>query len=122
MNKLVLFDIDRTLLREHLKSKESPFSVGFRKVYGIVTSLKVINYQGMTDQEIIIAVLKKHGLDEAEIKAKLKECVNVIEEYSIKEAKFDIDVYEGVPELLDAWEKENILLGLINGNLKMKAR
>ena len=63
MNKLILFDIDKTLVpssRAHHKA----FSEAFKKVYGIDASIKIINHHGMTDQQIIIEVLKKNGLSE----------------------------------------------------------
>lgn len=53
MNKLVLFDVDKTLIgsaKGHLEA----FSKAFRKVYSVETGIEVINYHGMTDQQIII--------------------------------------------------------------------
>jgi len=74
MNKLVLFDIDGTLIKG-FKGHMFAFSKAFLKVYKIKTSIEIINYHGMTDQQIITDVLKKNNLDDKNIKSKLKECM-----------------------------------------------
>lgn len=51
MNKLVLFDIDRTLIIG-TKGHKKAFSEAFKKVYGMETNIDIINHQGMTDQQI----------------------------------------------------------------------
>mgnify|MGYP006307096031 CR=1 FL=1 len=94
-SNLTLFDIDGTLLRsvsgrsaaDHSATKTpaanhqaagtqaashpAAFSEGFRKVYGVDTDIEVIKHSGMTDQQVIIEVLKKNGLQESEILPKL---------------------------------------------------
>ena len=58
MDKLVLFDIDRTLVTGS-KVHHKAFSEGFKKVYGIDTTIDIINHHGMSEQQVIIEVLKK---------------------------------------------------------------
>jgi phosphoglycolate phosphatase-like HAD superfamily hydrolase len=122
VNKLVLFDIDKTLI-EGSKSQRIAFSEAFKKVYGVDTTIDVINHEGTTDQQIIIEVLKKNGLKEEVIKSKIKQCMKVMVkcfEKNIRKEK--IIVLEGVRELLEELNKHNFLMGLVTGNLEPIAR
>lgn len=122
MKKLVLFDIDKTLIKSS-KCHSMAFSEGFKRVYGVDTAIDIIDHQGMTDQQIIIEVLGKNGLDEKSIKSKLKECMKVMVEYFKKNVENDeIVILEGVRELLEQLNKYGVLMGLVTGNLKPIAR
>jgi beta-phosphoglucomutase-like phosphatase (HAD superfamily) len=57
MNKLVLFDIDGTLIKD-FKGHITSLLKSVEKVYG-VKDAKGVNYHGMTDQQIIIEILKQ---------------------------------------------------------------
>jgi phosphoglycolate phosphatase-like HAD superfamily hydrolase len=122
MNKLILFDIDRTLIFNS-KAHHKAFSEAFKKVYGVDTSIEIINHHGMTDQQIIIEVLKKNGLRAKEIKPKIKECMKVMvdsfNEFIENEKIVSLD---GIQNLLDALNKNGFLMGLVTGNLEDIAR
>lgn len=118
MDKLALFDVDSTLVKSS-KGHKAAFSEAFRKVYGVDTNIKVVNYHGMTDQQIIVEVLKKSGLAEKEIKTKLKRCMDVIVEYFEKNIEHDnIAATEGARELLEELDRLDVLMGLVTGNLE----
>ena len=120
MDKLVLFDIDRTLIK-CTKGHIPAFSEAFKKVYNIDTTIDIVNHHGMTDKEIIIEVLKKNGLDEQTIKSKLEECTKeMINYYFFNKIVNDdkIIVLDGVRELLEELNKNNVLIGLVTGNLE----
>lgn len=120
--KLVLFDIDKTLLKS-AKGHHLSFSEAFKKVYGIETDIDIIEHDGMTDQQIITEVLKKNGVDEQTIKSKMPECIAVMVDYFNQVVKDEaIIVLDGVPELLEELKKNNILVGLLTGNLESIAR
>jgi phosphoglycolate phosphatase len=122
MNKLVLFDIDRTLV-EGFKGHMFAFSKAFFKVYKVETSIEIINCHGMTDQQIIIDVLKKNNLNEKNIKSKLKECMEAMIYFFSKIIdKEEIILLGGVKDLLRELEENNILIGLVTGNLETIAR
>ena len=53
MNKLVLFDLDKTLLFG-IAAHRKVFHVALKKPYGIDTSIGIIDYQGMTDRQAIL--------------------------------------------------------------------
>lgn len=118
MHNLVLFDIDSTLTHE-TKSHKRAFSEAFKKVYGLSTSIDVINYQGMTDQQIIFEVMKKIGIKEELIKRKINECMReMVRIFNDKLKDEEIKAIEGVPELLKTLHKSGVYMGLVTGNLE----
>lgn len=123
MKKLVLFDIDHTLLNSsevHIQA----FSEAFKVVYGVDTHIYVIEPHGMTDQQIIIDVLKKNGLDEEKIRAKLEDAMTIMVSYFVEHKDEDKTMrpLDGVPELLEKLEESDHVMGLITGNLEPIAR
>jgi phosphoglycolate phosphatase len=122
MNKLVLFDIDRTLIGRS-ECHHAAFSYAFKKVYNVDVGIKIINYAGMTDPCIVIEVLKKIGLNESLIKAKIEECLDVIVDYFRKNVSRDnIPILDGVEELLRELNKHDVIMGIVTGNLDPIAR
>jgi len=118
MNRLALFDIDRTLIGRS-KCHHDAFSYAFKKIYNVDVDIRIINYGGMTDPDIAIQVLKKIGLKDDFIFLKLDECMNTIVEYFLKNVKKDkIPILSGVKELLVSLQEKDVLLGLITGNLE----
>ena len=120
--KLVLFDIDRTLVVS-FHGYAGAFSEGFKKIYGVDADVNSINHHGMTDQQIIIEVLKRKGLTEGEIHSKIGECMDVIAKafpQFIEQSRFE--VMPGVKTLLRELSKRNVLMGLVTGNLEQIAR
>lgn len=118
MDKLILFDIDGTLINGFKTHKEA-FSESFKKVYGINTNIESINYHGMTDQQIIMEVLRKNGLEEEIIKSKMEDCIKImISCYNKTSVNEEVIVLDGVRELLNELDKHNVLMGLVTGNLE----
>jgi len=118
MKGLILFDIDKTLIKSST-GHSATFSEGFKKIYGVNATTKSIVTHGMTDQQIIIEVLKKKGLTESQIVPKINECMKVMLEYfdNIKDT-IEVNVLGGVPELLEELKNQNFLIGLVTGNLE----
>ncbi len=118
MNKLVLFDIDKTLIKSSTAHKAA-FSFAFKEVYGVATSIDVIQTHGKTDQQIIHEVLKLGGLDDDEIESKLNLCMEtMVIAFKRNYESDNVSILNGVKELLKALEKNNILMGLVTGNLE----
>ena len=118
MNKLVLFDVDRTLIGRS-QCHHDAFSYAFKKVYDVEVDIKIINYGGMTDPAIAIEVLRKIGLKEDIILSKLEECMDEIVDYFLKNVKRDrIPILPGVNDLLELLANNGTLLGLVTGNLE----
>lgn len=118
MNKLVLFDIDKTLVKTSTGHKAT-FSIAFKKVYGIDTNIDIIQHSGMTDQQIIFDVLRLNGLDDAKIKSKLDLCMETMI-CAFKDSSKDnyVILLNGVLELLTELEINDVLMGLVTGNLE----
>lgn len=122
MNKLVLFDIDKTLTKSSKGHREA-FRNAFIKVYGVDTGIDIINPDGMTDTQIIIDVMKKVGLGEQEVRSKLAECIQAMSEYfEGAVVNEEISTLEGVPSLLEELKRQGVLMGLVTGNLEAIAR
>ncbi len=122
MKTLVLFDIDKTLIDSSSAHREA-FSQAFKKVYGIETTIDIINPHGMTDQQIIIEVLKKKGIEEKTIRSKIFNCMKEMVRFFHRGIKQDkIHVLNGVQELLKTLQKHNVIIGLVTGNLEPIAR
>ncbi|MEN4005831.1 MAG: HAD family hydrolase [Methanobacteriaceae archaeon] len=118
MDKLVLFDVDRTLI-ERSQCHHDAFSYAFKKVYGVYVDIRIINYGGMTDPAVVIEVLKKTGLKEDIVCSRLPECMDTIVDYFLKNLKRDkIPILAGVNDLLESLTNNGILLGLVTGNLE----
>lgn len=118
MDKIVLFDIDNTLLDESSTHVDS-FSFAFRKVYGVDASIECINHHGMTDQQIIIDVIKKNGVDERTIKSKLNECMSVMAQYFNENIGCEnLIVLDGVDVILSLLDKRGAILGIVTGNIE----
>jgi phosphoglycolate phosphatase len=122
MKGLVLFDIDKTLIRGST-SRSSLFSDAFREIYGVNTTREIVNIHGMTDQQVIFEVLKKNGLTEKEILLKIEECMDfILDSFKKIEESFEVELNDGVLELLEELKKQDFLMGLVTGNFEQIAR
>ncbi len=118
---LALFDIDGTLLRNN-KAHVDAFEVAFKEVYGVDANVFMIECSGMTDQLIIAEVLKKIGVSEEVIKAKMPTCLEVLAETFARLIKVHhVTVLGGVPELLSTLKSSGVKMGLVTGNLEVIA-
>jgi len=119
---LTLFDIDNTLIKSSAGHRQA-YREAVKDIYGIKVDMNVINYHGMTDQEIIFKVLRKYKLDEGTIRTNLKTCMDVM---ALKYAEIvkseNINILDGVGELLTKLQQNKIICGLVTGNLEKIAR
>lgn len=116
--KLILFDIDDTLIRT-TKAHIDSFSMAFRRVFGVKTTIDIIDHHAKTDKRIIIEVLEKVGIERKEIHQKLGECMRVMVEYFSEAIEEEgVIILEGVLELLEELKDRGHILGIVTGNLK----
>ena len=121
MNRLVLFDIDGTLVSGKCGHKDA-FIHALNEVYGVDVELQWERYRGFTDQMIMEDALAEHDMDRHEINAKLKECIASMDKSFRKSLpKNPIHLLPGAIEGLDAL-KGKAMLGLVTGNMEPIAK
>jgi phosphoglycolate phosphatase-like HAD superfamily hydrolase len=119
-NKLVLFDIDETLIDSGRAGTRS-LNIAFEELFSIEDAFKDIRMAGMTDIQIMKEALRIHGFsnDNGEVDAlKRKYLENLSQEINNpwREMK------PGVQEVLDSLASTSTPLGLLTGNLEAGAR
>jgi phosphoglycolate phosphatase-like HAD superfamily hydrolase len=118
MNQLVLFDIDKTLI-DKSECHHNAFIYAFKKIYNIETNAEVINYHGKTDPQIMHEVLIAEGINESDICPLKDNFLNCLSNYFISNVKSDkIEVMDGAHSLIKELENQNVLLGLLTGNME----
>jgi phosphoglycolate phosphatase len=121
--KLILFDIDGTLLRTD--------GAGRRAMEGAMLARfgtpgdTTYRYDGKTDRQIVREQLRWAGVDDAAIDAQMDD---LLSDYlhilgrDLVETPANAQLCEGVPALLDAVERETeVLMGLLTGNVQQGA-
>jgi len=118
--KLILFDIDGTLLKGRSKIHFKSFSEGLRKVFKINTTPAEIDHDGKTDTGIIIELSEKHGIPKDKVLPRLKEIYKIMIDIYKKNVDLDTDIKPNgnVEKLLTILKKKDHILGLLTGNLE----
>lgn len=121
--KLVLFDIDGTLLWSDGAGR-SAMTGALEHVFGSAGPASY-RYDGKTDLQIARELMRMEGHDEAHIDARLPALVDGYLqrlERELAEGRRAVRVLDGVPELLDALgARDDVVLGLLTGNVRTGA-
>jgi len=130
MKKLVLFDIDGTLIRHF--GPESTINIGwYRFVYALkrvfdidVTPNPKRNYHGGVDRAILFDIASRYGVTKVQFDARFEDVKMAVIDYAhTRETK---QIYEAIPEgvqlihLLRNFSKQ-FLLGILTGNVEKMA-
>jgi len=122
--KLVLFDIDGTLIYPGNGAKRALSKTIFNN-FKVKIKITYENTAGKTDRWIIRDILIGAGIEQNLIDEKIDKILDdylgfVVEEYNKDN---DAKVFEGVLELLEKLSKmENVYLGLLTGNIEKGAK
>ena len=122
MEKLLLFDIDGTLIRSNGAGRLT-LAYALEKLFGTVGPLESYNMSGKTDPRIITDLLMAAGISAKEISKSLPAIYELMAEkgQDIFTEK-GMAACVGVPELLAQLnEQEDVLLGLLTGNAQLTA-
>jgi phosphoglycolate phosphatase-like HAD superfamily hydrolase len=123
LKKLVLFDIDGTLLKVGSVNRQVLIDA-LTEVYGTSGSAATHNFAGKMDSAIIFEVLRNAGLGETEIAllfGKARE--TYIEMFRSRTSPSDVTLLEGVRELLEELSAlTGVLSGLLTGNFEGSGR
>jgi phosphoglycolate phosphatase len=122
--RVVLFDIDGTLLRSGGVGRIA-MEKALRHVFGSPGSSEY-NYDGKTDRQIVRDLMRLDGLTDEQIDERMDE---LIEAYlaglraELASGEREVHVFVGVRELLDELEMhDDVTLGLLTGNVEQGAR
>jgi phosphoglycolate phosphatase len=121
--KLVLFDIDGTLITDGGAAR-SAYRAALARVYGYDGDLTRYDFSGRTDPQITSMVLRDFGLSADDIESRIDDLWEAYLAGLAENATSDrVRELPGVRELLDALAShDDILLGLLTGNIERGAR
>jgi phosphoglycolate phosphatase-like HAD superfamily hydrolase len=118
LTRLVLFDIDGTMLRSNGAGRRAMIAA-LREVFG-GTGPEDHRYDGKTDPQIVREVMRLEGHHDAHIDERMDSLMALYLARLGRELEdANTLVYPGVRELLDTLEaRDDTLLGLLTGNLR----
>ena len=122
--KLVLFDIDGTLLWTDGAGRRA-IHAALIEVFGS-TGPADYWFDGKTDRQIVRDLMRMEGHDDPWIDARMEELLSVYARNLSRELRSPDHapprLYDGVCDLLDALEaRDDVILGLLTGNLEVGA-
>lgn len=123
MDRLILFDIDGTLLTSE-GAAGPPFRRALKTVFGTSGPAEGYSFAGRTDPQIARELLARAGLPGEEVDARLERVWELYLE-GLQQAleTAQITILPGVPPLLDRLEQHpSYILGLLTGNVREGAR
>jgi phosphoglycolate phosphatase-like HAD superfamily hydrolase len=122
--KLVLFDIDGTLLKGESKVHFNSFIEGFKKILKMDVNPDEINHSGKTDKRIILELAERYGIPRKKVLSKLNEIYKIMIDFYKKNVNSDdgIKPNDNVEKLISILKKKGYILGLLTGNLEGIAR
>lgn len=121
--KLVLFDIDGTLISTEGISRNALIDA-LRKTYGTEGNAATHSFAGKMDGVIIHEILHECGLHKDDIQQKFEEVKDAyINIFKSRAKKEHVKVLEGVHELVaELHDNPDVLLGLLTGNFEASGR
>lgn len=121
--RLVLFDIDGTILTDRGASRDA-FRDALEAVYGYDGDLSRYDFSGRTDPQIARMVLRDHGLTDDAIDSCMEALWEIyLEGLGRNATRERVLVLPGIRELVAALqEHEDVVLALLTGNIERGAR
>ena len=122
MQKLVLFDIDGTLISDGGASREA-FASALLDVFGYRGELRRYDFSGRTDPQIAQMVLRDAGWSETDINSRAVQLWDAYVAGLEKHERARVRELPGVRVLLDALQSDSrVTLALLTGNIERGAR
>jgi phosphoglycolate phosphatase-like HAD superfamily hydrolase len=127
MKKLVLFDIDGTLIY-HVGKQVKPkdrFHTAVEEVYGVTVDMDVRKFEGIIDKGLAWNMLRGTGISQREFEEKFPAYVKSMHRYLIEVARFG-ETYvpiEDAHELVQRLHgRTDAVLGILTGNAESIAK
>ncbi len=120
--KLILFDIDGTLLKAGAIVRDA-MGDALEHVFGTRGGIIDASFIGATDLGMIRKLMGNEGFTEVEIIQKFPELIGLYGKM-LREKLASWDKFKlcpGVPAILDKLKAEDVILGLVTGNCQMGA-
>jgi phosphoglycolate phosphatase len=117
-SKLVLFDIDGTLVRRAGPHHRQALVDAVRQVTGLETTTEGIPVHGMLDPDILARMMQAGGLDDGAIRGAMAAVIEAAQDlYQESVPDLRDKLCPGVAPLLDRLQGQGIVLALVTGNL-----
>ena len=122
MRKLVLFDIDGTLISDGGASREA-FAAALAEVFDYRGELRRYDFSGRTDPQIAHMVLRDAGWSEADVDARMPRLWEKYVAGLERHERSRVRELPGVRAVLDALRaNDRVTLALLTGNIERGAR
>jgi phosphoglycolate phosphatase len=118
VHRLILFDIDGTLLSTNGQAGKA-IGIAMRETFGTAGTIETFAFSGKTDPQIVYELLAAAGIPRTEVEPRLPE---VFDRYCVHLASMlsrsNTHALEGVREVLDALAgRHGVAVGLLTGNI-----
>jgi phosphoglycolate phosphatase len=122
-NKLVLFDLDGTLVRGRYSVALKSIPAAIEKVFGIKLKFNISKFDGSTDKKAIIDLLAGKGVDKNEVEDNINQLIEARVDYFLTHLDEDYKnrVIESGLNLAKFLKKKNFNIGLLTGNFSKMA-
>ncbi len=124
MKRLVLFDIDGTILQTGGAGRDA-MEHALTRVFGTPGDPNH-RYDGKTDRQIVRELMRDEGFADNEIERRMKEVLELYVEglkERLEESRRDVQTFPGVIPLIDTVdESPDSVLGLLTGNVERGAQ